>query len=219
MRLAPRFAEPRLGGLKSLFSWWENIGLQARFMVIASVGLLTLAIGALAIVDWYEFSSFEQRLKAFSENELRSLNSLVESAMERRLGDQQNVAIKVFNGWFESRNKEYAGKLWSVWGTKTKAYMAGTAPERAPKMPLDAIDEEALRTGQPVDDRGNGSFAPLAGVDRGRGLRGGAGGDVCDPNNTRAGDNARAKSDVGARDIQKFLGVDQCQVNRRSRST
>src|SRR5664280_230005 len=150
MRLAPRFAEPRLGGLKSLFSWWENIGLQARFMVIASVGLLTLAIGALAIVDWYEFSSFEQRLKAFSENELRSLNSLVESAMERRLGDQQNVAIKVFNGWFESRNKEYAGKLWSVWGPKTKAYMAGTAPERAPKMPLDAIDEEALRTGQPV---------------------------------------------------------------------
>jgi hypothetical protein len=30
--------------------------------------------------------------------------------MERRLGDQQNVAIKVFNGWFESRNKEYAGE-------------------------------------------------------------------------------------------------------------
>jgi len=114
MRLAPRFAEPRLGGLKSLFSWWENIGLQTRFMVIASAGLLTLAIGALAVVDWYEFSSFEEKLKAFSENELRSLNSLVESAMERRLGDQQNVAIKVFNGWFESRNKEYAGKLWSV---------------------------------------------------------------------------------------------------------
>jgi methyl-accepting chemotaxis protein len=133
-----------------LLSWWENIGLKARFMVIASVGLLTLAICALAVVDWYEFSSFEARLKAFSENELRSLNSLVESAMERRPGDQQNVAIKVFNGWFESRNKEYAGKLWSVWGPKTKAYMAETAPERSPKMPLDAIDEATLRTGQPV---------------------------------------------------------------------
>jgi hypothetical protein len=46
-----------------LFSWWENIGLQARFMVIASVGLLTLAIGALAVVDWYEFSSFDEKLK------------------------------------------------------------------------------------------------------------------------------------------------------------
>ena len=119
-------------------------------MVIASVGLLTLAIGALTVVDWYEFSGFEEKLKAFSENELRSLNSLVESAMERRLGDQQNIAIKVFNGWFESRNKDYPGKLWSVWGPKTKAYMARTAPERAPKMPLDAIDEEVLRTGQPV---------------------------------------------------------------------
>jgi signal transduction histidine kinase/ActR/RegA family two-component response regulator len=133
-----------------LFSWWENIGLQVRFMVIASVGLLTLAVSALAVVGWYEFSSFEERLRTFSENELRSLNSLVESAMERRPGDQQNVAIKVFNGWFENRNKEYAGKLWSVWSPKTRAYVAGTALERAPKMPLDAIDEEALRTGRPV---------------------------------------------------------------------
>jgi signal transduction histidine kinase len=149
VHLAPG-SQSRTRAGKTLFSWWQNTGLQARFMVIASVGLLTLAIGALAVVDRYEFSSFEEKLKAFSENELRSLNSLVESAMERRLEDQQNVAIKVFNGWFESRNKEYAGKLWSVWGSKTKAYMAATAPERAPKMPLDAIDEEALRTGQPV---------------------------------------------------------------------
>src|SRR5450759_1180633 len=149
VRLAPG-SQSRTRAGETLCSWWEYIGLQTRFMIIASAGLLTLAIGALAVVDWYEFSSFEEKLKAFSENELRSLNSLVESAMERRLGDHQNVAIKVFNGWFESRNKEYAGKLWSVWGPKTKAYMAGTAPERAPKMPLDAIDEEALRTGQPV---------------------------------------------------------------------
>jgi signal transduction histidine kinase/CheY-like chemotaxis protein len=143
-------SQSRASAGKPLFSWWQNIELQARFMVIASVGLLTLAIGALAVVDWYEFTSFEQRLKAFSENELRSLNSLVESAMERRLGDQQNVAIKVFNGWFESRNKDYPGKLWSVWGPKTTDYMAKAAPERSPKVPLDAIDEEALHTGQPV---------------------------------------------------------------------
>jgi signal transduction histidine kinase/CheY-like chemotaxis protein len=143
------FKEPRPGG-ETLFSWWENIGLQARLLVIASVGLLTLAIGALAVVDRYEFSSFEEKLKAFSENELRSLSSLVESVMEQRRGDRQNVAIKVFDGWFESRNREYAGKLWSVWGPKTKAYMARTAPQHAPKIPLDAIDEEVLRTGRPV---------------------------------------------------------------------
>jgi hypothetical protein len=52
----------------------------------------------MAVIDWYELSSFEEKLRAFSENELRSLNSLVESAMEQRLSDQQNVAIKVFDG-------------------------------------------------------------------------------------------------------------------------
>lgn len=133
-----------------MVSWWKNIGLQARFMVIASVGVLTLASCTLAVIDWYEFSSFEEKLRAFSDNELRSLNSLVESAMEQRLADQQNVAIKVFDGWFESRNKEYGGKLWSVWGPKTRAYMTQTAPQHSPKNPLDAIDEEVLRTGQPV---------------------------------------------------------------------
>jgi hypothetical protein len=67
-------------------------------MVMASVGVLTLASCTMAVIDWYELSSFEEKLRAFSENELRSLNSLVESAMEQRLSDQQNVAIKVFDG-------------------------------------------------------------------------------------------------------------------------
>ena len=119
-------------------------------MVMASVGVLTLASCTLAVIDWYEYSSFEEKLRAFSENELRSLNSLVESAMEQRLSDQQNVAIKVFDGWFESRNKEYGGKLWSVWGPKTMAYMTQTAPDHPPKKPLDAIDEEVLSTGRAV---------------------------------------------------------------------
>ena len=70
--------------------------------------------------------------------------------MGQRLSDQENVAIKVFNGWFESRNKEYPGKLWSVWSSKLRAHMARTAPGQTAKLPLDAIDEEALRTGRPV---------------------------------------------------------------------
>jgi methyl-accepting chemotaxis protein len=70
--------------------------------------------------------------------------------MKMRLDDQQNVAIKVFNGWFESRNREYDGKLWSVWGPSNAAYMANTAPQDPPKVARDAVDEEALRTGQPI---------------------------------------------------------------------
>jgi hypothetical protein len=55
-------SQSRAGAGKPLFSWWQNIGLQTRFMVIASVGLLTLAIGALTVVDWYEFSGFEEKV-------------------------------------------------------------------------------------------------------------------------------------------------------------
>lgn len=129
---------------------WMTLGLQARFMMLAGAGVLTLAAATLALIYWFEFASLEEKLHAFSENEIKSLNSLVDSVMERRLEDPGNVAIKVFDGWFEDRNKEYSGKLWSVWGPKVSAYMVKTAPEHAPKTPLDSIDEEALRTGQPI---------------------------------------------------------------------
>ncbi|MGP0058804.1 MAG: methyl-accepting chemotaxis protein [Beijerinckiaceae bacterium] len=137
---------------------WKNIGLQARFMVLAGAGLLTLASATIALVSWFEFAALENKLRAFSENEIESLNSLVECAMVQRLDDPQNVAIGVFNGWFESRNKKYPGKLWSVWSPKVTAYMAATAPERAAKTPSDSIDQEALRTGQPVGRFVDGAY-------------------------------------------------------------
>src|SRR6266540_5582066 len=129
---------------------FKRQGLQARFITICSAGMLALAACTLIFLGWFEFAGLESKLRTFAENELRSLNSLVESAMEQRLSDSENVAIKVFNGWFESRNREYPGKLWSVWDPKTRAYMAKSAPEQAAKLPLDAIDEEALKTGRPV---------------------------------------------------------------------
>src|ERR1019366_6228957 len=130
--------------------WWKNLRLQARFMMISSLGALGLAACALAAVGWAEFTTLEVNLKRLSANELGSLKSLVDSSMERRLSDPQNVAIQVFNGWFESRNRDYGGKLWSVWSPKTRDYMAKAAPEQAPKLPQDALDEEVFRTGQPI---------------------------------------------------------------------
>jgi methyl-accepting chemotaxis protein len=130
--------------------WWSRLGLQARFMLIASLGVLALAASTLAVVGWFEYASVEAKLRGLSENELKSLNSLVESAMEQRLNDPENVAIKVFNGWFEARNREYPGKLWSVWDAKTTAYMAKNEPGTPPKAARDAIDEEVMRTGHPV---------------------------------------------------------------------
>ena len=130
--------------------WWKNLRLQARFMMLSSLGALGLAVCALAAVGWAEFSTLELNLKRLSVNELGSLKSLVDSSMERRLSDSQNVAIQVFNGWFESRNRDYGGKLWSVWPPKMREYMAKTAPEQAPKLPQDAVDEEVFRTGKPI---------------------------------------------------------------------
>jgi methyl-accepting chemotaxis protein len=130
--------------------WWSRLGLQARFMLIASLGVLGLALGTLAVVGWFEYRAVETKLRGFSDNELRSLNALVESAMEQRVNDPENVAIKVFNGWFEDRNRDYRGKLWSVWDTKTAAYMAKSEPDKPAKKARDEIDEEALRTREPV---------------------------------------------------------------------
>ncbi len=129
---------------------WKNLGVQARFMAIAAIGVLATAAAILALVGWSEYASTERKWRSLSENELRSLNALVETAMRQRVDNSQNVAIKVFNGWFESRNKEYPGKLWSVWSPKVTAYMAQAYPDRAAKAPIDEIDREALRTGRPV---------------------------------------------------------------------
>ncbi len=137
---------------------WRNLGLQARFMVISSSGLLAIAVCTLIAVAWSEYSSLENKLRAFAQSELRSLSFLVESAMEQRLDDQQNVAIKVFNGWFESRNQDYPGKLWSVWDPKLRAYMAQTAPDQPAKLPLDAVDEEVLKTGRAVGRFVDGTY-------------------------------------------------------------
>ncbi len=120
-------------------------------MALAGIGVLTFAACALAVISWFELSNLKQRFRSAGENELKSLAALVESAMEQRVNDQDNVAIKVFNGWFESRNREYSGKLWSVWTPKVTAYMAQTAPERAAKKPADQVDVDALNTGLPVE--------------------------------------------------------------------
>ena len=137
---------------------WKNLGLQVRFMVLAGIGVLTLAAATLALISWFELANLDDKMRTFSENELTSLNTLVESAMEQRLEDSENVTIKVFNRWFDGRNKEYPGKLWSVWSPKVIAYMAETAPERAAKAPLDSIDQEALRTGQPIGRFVDGTY-------------------------------------------------------------
>jgi len=56
----------------------------------------------------------------------------------------------VFNDWFARRNKDYPGKLWSVWPAKVIDYVRMKNPSRQLKTAQDAVDEEAMRTAQPV---------------------------------------------------------------------
>ncbi len=119
-------------------------------MAIAAAGILALAAVTIAVVGWFQFASLQDKLRGLSEDELSSLDALVEAAMQQRVDDPQNVAIRVFNGWFESRNKQYPGKLWSAWSPKVMAYMASAYPDHAAKPPLDQVDKEALSTARPV---------------------------------------------------------------------
>ena len=107
-----------------MFTWWKNLGLQARFMLITSIGLLAVILCVIVLVGWFESAKVEQKLRDASESELLSLNALVSSAMEQRVDDKQDVAIKVFNRWFEHRNSDYPGKLWSVWSPQMASFMA-----------------------------------------------------------------------------------------------
>ena len=151
-----------------MFIWWKNLGLQARFMLITSIGLLAVILCVIVLVGWFESAKVEQKLRDASESELLSLNALVSSAMEQRVDDSKDVAIKVFNRWFEHRNSDYPGKLWSVWSPQMASFMAAvtqgtsstdkSAPQRLSKPPRDAIDEEALRTGRPVGRFVDGAY-------------------------------------------------------------
>jgi methyl-accepting chemotaxis protein len=141
-----------------MLKWWKSLGLQARYMLIAGIGSLMLAASVVTAVGWFEYAKVETKLHEFSQNELRSLHALVLSVMEQRLTDSGNVAIGVFNKWFDRRNVDYPGKVWSVWSPQVTSFMARTAPQRAAKAPRDAIDEEAMRTGHAVGRFVDGAY-------------------------------------------------------------
>ena len=109
--------------------------------------MVLIALGAIA---QFQISQTEEQLQTFSRNELSSLHALVVTAMEKRRSDPGGVAVSVFNDWFTMRNADYPGKLWSVWSPKTSDYALEKNKNLTPKPTQDAIDEEALRTAQPI---------------------------------------------------------------------
>jgi methyl-accepting chemotaxis protein len=124
--------------------------IKTRFMLIVGIGVLGLASVAATAFALHETRRMEQSAHDSSLDELLSLKALIISAMARRLQDPESIGVSVFNDWFGRRNEEYPGTLWSSWSPKVHTYMKSTEPSVKPKTARDAVDEEALATGQVV---------------------------------------------------------------------
>ncbi|HVI50095.1 MAG TPA: methyl-accepting chemotaxis protein [Candidatus Sulfotelmatobacter sp.] len=128
----------------------RGLKLRQRFMIFIGLGLTALVALAVLVIAGYEQESMERKLNALSVNEMTSLHALIVNVMAKRPEDPDNIGVTVFNNWFDSRNVNYPGKVWSVWSPKVTDYMHDAEPERKPKSAQDDIDREVLSTGKPV---------------------------------------------------------------------
>ncbi|CAA7623069.1 methyl-accepting chemotaxis protein [Magnetospirillum sp. SS-4] len=125
---------------------WRNMRLSSRFMIIVGLGVVALIAAVVVSIARFERAEMERQLQQMSVNEMTSLHALIQNVMAKRPEDGDNIGIAVFNNWFDSRNIHYPGKVWSAWGPKVVAYMKDAEPDRAPKLPKDDIDNEAVAT-------------------------------------------------------------------------
>ena len=137
---------------------WQNLRLSHRFMIVVGLGVIAMATLIVVFIARFEERAMERKLHELSVNEMTSLHALIVNVMASRPEDGDNIGIKVFNKWFDSRNIHYPGKVWSAWGPQVAAHMKDAEPDRAPKLPQDDIDREALATGQPVGRMTGGSY-------------------------------------------------------------
>ncbi|MDO8606835.1 MAG: HAMP domain-containing methyl-accepting chemotaxis protein [Phaeospirillum sp.] len=137
---------------------WQSLRLRQRFMIVVGVGVILMASLIVVFIARFEEQAMERKLHELSVNEMTSLHALIVNVMATRPEDADNIGIKVFNKWFDSRNVHYAGKVWSAWGPKVAAHMKEVEPERAAKPAQDEVDREAMATGKPVGRMVDGSY-------------------------------------------------------------
>ncbi|WP_305557709.1 methyl-accepting chemotaxis protein [Thalassospira sp.] len=127
----------------AIISSWKNMGIRKRFMLASAIGVTLVILVALTMMAVTEKHAMDSKLHQLSENELTSLHALIVNVMAARPDDGDDIGIRVFNDWFNSRNQDYPGELWSVWGPTTLAYMKEDGSKEL-KLPRDAIDQEAI---------------------------------------------------------------------------
>ncbi|CAK0759699.1 methyl-accepting chemotaxis protein [uncultured Gammaproteobacteria bacterium] len=135
-----------------------DLTIKTRFMVIVGAGVLALALAAATVFAINETRQMGQAVHTTSLNELQSLKALIISAMARRLEDPDSIGVGVFNAWFGRRNEDYPGTLWSSWSPQVTAWVQSSDPKLRAKSARDAVDEEALATGEEVGRFVDGAY-------------------------------------------------------------
>ncbi|MDG4719361.1 MULTISPECIES: methyl-accepting chemotaxis protein [Thalassospira] len=130
-----------------ILSAFNAMGIRKRFMWASAFGVTSTVIISLLMMTMVEEKAMDSKLRQLSENELTSLHALIVNVMAARPEDGDDIGIQVFNNWFDSRNQDYPGELWSVWGPTTQAYMEEYG-DKPIKTPRDDIDIEAIETGE-----------------------------------------------------------------------
>ena len=137
----------------SIMSRWQRAQIGTKLMWLTAFGAIAIIFCWLAAIGSMRMRDVEDQAHRMSVSEMTSLESFIVNAMAKRPEDPDSIGVQVFNNWFVSRNKNFAGKVWSVWSEKVTKQVAETEPDRAPKVAQDDIDREALQTGLPVGRR------------------------------------------------------------------
>ena len=136
----------------------SQLSIPTRFALAIGVAILVIVASVVLIVANMARQDTEKRLHDLAQSEMKSLQTLIVNVMAKRPEDPDNIGVTVFNNWFKSRNKDFAGQVWSAWSPEVTKYIAETDPARTPKSPRDAIDREVLATGKPIARRVGDSY-------------------------------------------------------------
>ena len=128
---------------------WARLSIAAKFMILAGLSWLVVLTAVFGLAIWQDTQEIRNTARQMSRSELLSVKDFGVQIMTLRPRDTQDIGITAFNKWFERRNAEYDGELWTVWGPHVRDYQKNRDVETI-KTPRDAIDQAALERKETV---------------------------------------------------------------------
>ncbi len=123
---------------------WSRMTLPAKFMTLAGIVIVVVLTGIFGYGILDKSREIRNSAERVSHSELLSVKDFGVQIMTLRPQDTEEIGIKVFNGWFERRNEDYDGELWTVWGPKVASFQKDAMGVEDTKPVRDAVDERAL---------------------------------------------------------------------------